>query len=87
MPMQNSETAVPHKRDFTRAEAAKYISEHWFPCSPKTLAKLAVIGGGPAFRKAGRFPLYRPENCDEYARKKIGPLVGSTSELRSESAA
>ena len=44
------------KRYMTRAEAAKYITDNWFPHSPKTLAKLAVIGGGPVFRKAGRVP-------------------------------
>jgi hypothetical protein len=49
--------------------------------SPKTLAKLAVIGGGPLFRKAGRFPLYEILELDRFARGKLSPLVGSTSEL------
>ena len=48
------------KRYMTRAEAAKYITDNWFPHSPKTLAKLAVIGGGPVFRKAGRVPIICP---------------------------
>jgi hypothetical protein len=65
-----------------RTEAAQYISDEWsIPCSPKTLAKLAVIGGGPKFRKAGRLPLYAPVNLDEWARSRLSNLVSSTSEL------
>jgi hypothetical protein len=71
----------PTKRYRTRVEAAQYITDNWFPCSPKTLAKLAVIGGGPSFRKAGRTPLYTDSDCDDYARSKIGPSVRSTAEL------
>jgi hypothetical protein len=73
--------AATRKRDMTRAETAQYITDHWFPCSPKTLAKLAVIGGGPAFRKAGRVPLYSEASVDAWAASKIGPLVHSTTEL------
>jgi hypothetical protein len=74
-------SGTPAMRDMTRVEAAKYITDHWFPCSPKTLAKLAVIGGGPAFRKAGRVPLYSTSACDDYGKSKIGPIVHSTAEL------
>ena len=39
-----------------RIEAALHVHDKWgYPCSPKTLAKYAVIGGGPRFRKAGQF--------------------------------
>jgi hypothetical protein len=42
-----------------RSEAAQYVREKFgIPLSQKTLSKLAVVGGGPLFRKAGRFPLY-----------------------------
>jgi hypothetical protein len=77
----NADVAITRKRDMTRIEAAQYITDHWFPCSPKTLAKLAVIGGGPAFRKAGRVPLYSVSSCDQYGNGKIGPLVHSTADL------
>ena len=73
--------ARPRKRDMTRAETAQYITNHWFPYSPKTLAKLAVIGGGPPFCKAGRTPLYSEASVDAWAESKIGPLVRSTTEL------
>jgi hypothetical protein len=49
--------AIPRYR--RRADAARYIRETWgLPCSSSWLAKLAVVGGGPIFRKAGRFPIY-----------------------------
>jgi hypothetical protein len=72
--------ATTRKRDMTRAETAPYITDHWFPCSPKTLAKLAVTGGGPPFRKAGRVPLYSEASVDTWAESKIGPLVHSTTD-------
>jgi hypothetical protein len=65
-----------------RSEAAHHISEKHFPCSPKTLAKLAVIGGSPPFRKAGRIPLYAVPDLDTWAMAKLGPRVSSTAELR-----
>ena len=66
-----------------RIEAARYVVETYnVPCSPKTLAKLACIGGGPPFRLAGRFPLYPVSGLDVWAQNKIGPLVRSTSEAR-----
>ena len=66
-----------------RVEASKYVVETYnVPCSPKTLAKLACVGGGPPFRLAGRFPLYPVSGLDAWAQSKIGPLVRSTSEAR-----
>jgi hypothetical protein len=38
--------AGPRKRDMTRAETAQYITDHWFPRSRKTLAKLQLRAGG-----------------------------------------
>lgn len=73
-------------RDLLRSEAAAYVSENWFPCSAKTLAKVAVVGGGPAFRKAGRRPLYSSADLDNWAAAKIGPRTRSTSELRGPAA-
>jgi len=66
-----------------RSDAAKYVAETYgFPCSPRTLAKLACVStDGPAFRKAGRVPLYPQSSLDAWAQSKIGPLVRSTSEV------
>jgi hypothetical protein len=65
-----------------RKQASLYLMEAWgLKRSPNYLAKLAVVGGGPAFRKANRAPLYADEDLDAYASGLIGPLVCSTSEL------
>lgn len=70
---------IPLRRKY----AAKYVEDmHGQPCSPKTLAKLAVVGGGPAYRKAGKFPLYEPDDLDEWALAKLSPKVRSSSEFR-----
>jgi hypothetical protein len=70
--------SVPYRR---RKAAAQYIEEHWgLPCSATSLEKYAVIGGGPAFHKAGHFPLYAEADLDAWAVVKIGKRVNSTSE-------
>jgi hypothetical protein len=80
--MTDTANATPTERLRRRTAAAEYIQSEWsIPCSPKTLAKLAVIGGGPEFRKAGRTPLYPEDGLDDWALRKIGPRVRSTSEL------
>jgi hypothetical protein len=80
----NQEEAVTPGRLLRRTEAAKYVTETYgFPCSPKTLAKLACVSShGPPFRLAGRIPLYAAADLDAWAESKIGPLVRSTSEVR-----
>ena len=81
--MQNDLKAATHGRHFLRrADAAAYIAERYgFPCSRQWLAKLAVIGGGPVFRKAGRYPVYEPSELDRWAEARIGPPQRSTSEV------
>jgi hypothetical protein len=72
----------PDVRYFRRVEAAAYVqSSYGFPCSPRWLAKLAVIGGGPIFRKAGKTPLYAPCDLDTWATQRIGARHRSTSVL------
>jgi hypothetical protein len=73
---------IAPRRLLRRADAAEYVKKTWgIPLSPRTMAKQAVVGGGPKFRKAGRIPLYDPANLDEWARSKLSSLVASTSEL------
>jgi hypothetical protein len=67
-------------RYLLRTAAARYVRDTWgTPCSPRWLAKLAVVGGGPPFRKAGRFPLYAPDDLDAWAQSRIGTVRNSTS--------
>ncbi|MGY3531442.1 hypothetical protein ACVISU_004210 [Bradyrhizobium sp. USDA 4452] len=80
----DTDQTSPNERHLRRKEAALYVTETYnVPCSPKTLAKLACVSSeGPPFRLAGRFPLYPISGLDDWAKKKIGPLVRSTSEVR-----
>jgi hypothetical protein len=78
------QSPIPNMR---RAEAARYIREtHGIPCAPATLAKYACIGGGPAFRKAGKFPIYARDDLDAWAESRLSKPVRSTSELTKQSA-
>ncbi len=73
---------MSHNRRLRRAEAATYLLEtHGIRRAVGTLAKLAVIGGGPRFRVAGRTPLYSTDDLDAWAESILSPPVGSTSEL------
>lgn len=68
-------------RYLRRTEAAAYVRLRWgMPCSRQWLAKLAVTGGGPVFRKAGRTPLYAPADLDAWAEARIGAPQRSTSD-------
>lgn len=66
---------------YRRNEAAEYLRQRYGTGSPATLAKLACIGGGPVFRKMGRFPVYRAEDLDAWAQSKLSDPVESTSGL------
>jgi hypothetical protein len=77
-----------HQRYLGRAEAAQYIQERYgFSCSRQWLAKLAVLGGGSIFRKAGRNPIYAPADLDDWAMTRIGELQRSTSDVPSNASA
>ena len=56
-----------------RSDAADYLRTFYaLPCRHATLAKLAVAGGGPPFRKAGRYPVYLRADLDAWARQRLG---------------
>jgi hypothetical protein len=65
-----------------RVDAANYLQQRYgLRCAKQTLAKLAVLGGGPVFRNAGRVPLYAPSDLDEWALSRMGKPRTSTSVL------
>lgn len=64
-----------------REQAAAYLQERYGAFTSETLAKLACIGGGPMFRKMGRFPIYTREDLDRWAIARMSAPVSSTSEL------
>jgi hypothetical protein len=76
-----NEISYPNRRMLRRIEAAAYVEERWgYPLAPRTLAKLACIGGGPRFRRASRFPLYDKEDLDAWVRAKLTRPLRSTSD-------
>jgi hypothetical protein len=56
-----------------RVDAAAYLSKKFgFRCSEQTLAKLAVKGQGPQFKRAnGRFAVYPVGGLDAWAVTRI----------------
>jgi hypothetical protein len=69
------------QRYLTRAEAAEFLCNRGFKIAPSTLAKRAVIGGGPPFRSWGRKPLYDPASLLEWAQARCTGPRRSTSEI------
>jgi hypothetical protein len=68
-------------RYLRRVDAAAYVRDRYgFPRSRQWLAKLAVVGGGPTYRKSGRTPLYAPQDLDTWALSRIGEPRRSTSD-------
>lgn len=69
-----SDTVAPSSPVYlSRTDAADYIRQRYgFPCSEVTLARLAMRGEGPPFKRAsGRFALYAPPALDEWAAGRI----------------
>jgi hypothetical protein len=64
-----------------RADAARYCRERGYPVANSTLAKLAVVGGGPTFVKFGRIPLYAPDDLESWLAKKTSKQCKSTSQV------
>lgn len=73
---------MPTSKYLNRKSASQHLLSTWgLQRSPNYLAKLAVVGGGPAYRKANRAPLYTIEDLDAWAAGLIGPRIRSTSDL------
>jgi hypothetical protein len=68
-----------------REQAADYLQEHYGAYTTDTLAKLACVGGGPKFRKFGRFPVYTIEDLETWVQSRMSASVSSTSEVAKSS--
>ena len=64
-----------------RKAAAAALTASGYPTAPSTLASLATRGGGPKWRRYGRYPLYRWADALDWARSRLSRPVTSTSEL------
>jgi len=66
-------------RKLRRSEAAEYLRDEWgIPISPRTLANLAVLGGGPIYLRCGLYVLYDIPDLDDYARSRIARRRSTT---------
>jgi hypothetical protein len=65
----------------TRADASSYLRDrHGISRTAGTLAKLAVIGGGPSFRRVGsRGVIYDVTELDRWAESLLSEPLTSTS--------
>src|SRR6266446_5861198 len=64
-----------------RKAASEYLAQnHGVHRAASTLAKLAVIGGGPIFRRVGRVPLYSTADLDDWVASKLSAPMRSTSD-------
>ena len=66
-----------------RKAAADYLKSKYGFGSEKTLAKLACVGGGPEFRKAGPAAVYEPQKLDEWALNRMGAPQTETNKQAS----
>ena len=74
-------TKLLEKPRLRRCEASTYLEQkHGLTVAVATLAKYASVGGGPAFKLFGRFPLYEPATLDNWVTSKLGKARNSTSE-------
>lgn len=80
MPLFNGSQPANH-RPLRRAEASVYLKErHGIDRKPSTLAKLAVVGGSPPFRHAGRYPIYALDDLDSWAASILSGKKLTTSD-------
>ena len=61
-------------------QASEYIAGKGLRIAAKTLGKLRVTGGGPAYRKFGRRPIYDPIDLDVWVSQRLGSPRRSTSQ-------
>jgi len=78
---QRRRTRAEFATRLRRREASAYLDEvHGVPVAANTLAKMAVIGGGPPFHLFGRFPLYEVDDLDAWVQRRLGRALCSTSD-------
>ena len=64
-----------------REQASEYLQKRYGAFTRQTLAKLACVGGGPRFRKFGRFPVYTAADLDEWAASRTSAPMASNSDV------
>ena len=65
---------------FDTVEAAAHLAQRGLPISGQRLKDLRTTGGGPRFRKYGRFVRYEPDELDAWANSRLSAPRLSTTE-------
>jgi hypothetical protein len=72
MSITHEHFAEPVVKRLRRHEASRYLRErHGIERAPATLAKLAVVGGGPEYYLFGRIPYYPVDKLDEWVEARL----------------
>jgi hypothetical protein len=76
--------AIPPSPDdlLTRDAVAAALQAAGYPVKTKTLATKACRGGGPPYRHFEKTTLYRWADALAWAESQRGPVIRSTSELK-----
>jgi hypothetical protein len=84
----NTLIAIADQRSMRPPEASDYLT-HVLGCptSAGYLAVMRVKGGGPLFRRSGRYITYGKQALDLYAQRRLGPELSSTSARAAREAA
>lgn len=75
------------EKRYRRKEAAAFLTNLGLPIATATLAKYAVIGGGPEFQIWGRLPVYQESTLRNWAESRLGKPASSTTEHAANRAA
>ena len=68
------------KKLLRRVAASEYLeTEHGIRCAPKTLSKLASVGGGPKFHKFRLHVYYFPSELDSWVEENLSAPLSSTA--------
>jgi hypothetical protein len=84
--MQADSHSQQQPAQLTRQDAAKFLTERGFPIAASTLAKKAVMGGGPPYRIWNSRATYSVDDLVAWADKSRGALVSHTAQRHPQSA-
>jgi hypothetical protein len=75
---------VTYDRLLSRKEIAEALTKEGFTIAESTLATMATIGGGPPYRKFGRYVKYEWNDALHWAKSRLSDLFYNSSEARSK---
>jgi hypothetical protein len=77
-------TAVTFNRLLSRRETAEALTREGFTIAESTLATKATLGGGPPYRKFGRYVKYDWNDALDWANGRLSDRFHNSSEAKSK---